>query len=101
MDAVEVTQMSELEIQCVIIATLKELQSGLGTDPSEIALETKPLLDLDFFDSLLGIETTLVLEERLGICCQADTIFKDKATGEALPIAQIASLLSAVSKVAA
>ena len=93
--------MSELEIQGVIIATLKELQAGLGTDPSEISSETKPLLDLDFFDSLLGIETTLVLEERLGISCKTDTIFKDKGTGEPLAIAQIALLLSVVSKVAA
>ena len=93
--------MSELEVQGVIIATLEELQEGLGTDPSEITQGTKPLLDLDFFDSLLGIETTLVLEERLGISCAVDTIFKDKETGEPLAIAQIASLLSAVSKVTA
>ncbi len=51
--------MSELEVQGVIIATLKELQDGLGTSPSEVTQDTKPLLDLDFFDSLLGIETTL------------------------------------------
>jgi hypothetical protein len=50
---------------------------------------------------LLGIETTLVVEERLGIPCKVDTIFKDKATGEALAIAQVAFLLSAASKVAA
>ncbi|WP_446745602.1 phosphopantetheine-binding protein [Silvibacterium acidisoli] len=93
--------MSELEVQGVIIATLEELQEGLGTDSSEITQGTKPLLDLDFFDSLLGIETTLVLEERLGISCAVDTIFKDKETGEPLAIAQIASLLSAVSKVTA
>jgi acyl carrier protein len=93
--------MSELEVQGVIIATLKELQTGLGTATSEITDGTKPLLDLDFFDSLLGIETTLVLEERLGISCNADTIFKDKATGEPLAIAQIAFLLSVVTKVAA
>lgn len=93
--------MSELEVQSVIIATLKELQEGLGTDPSEITQSTKPLLDLDFFDSLLGIETTLVLEERIGVSCAADTIFKDKGTGEPLAIAQIAFLLSVVSKVTA
>ena len=93
--------MSELEIQGVIIVTLEGLQAGMGTEPSEISSETKPLLDLDFFDSLLGIETTLVLQERLGISCKADTIFKDRATGEPLAIAQIAFLLSAVSKVAA
>jgi hypothetical protein len=93
--------MSELEVQGVIIATLKELQAALGTEPSEIAQGTKPLLDLDFFDSLLGIETTLVLEERLGISCEADTIFTDEETGEPLAIAEIALFLSNVSKVAA
>ena len=94
--------MSELEVQSVIITTLKELQEGLGTEPSEITQRsTKPLLDLKFFDSLLGIETTLVLEERLGISCAADTIFKDKGTGEPLAISQIAFLLSVASRVTA
>lgn len=92
--------MSELEVQRIIIATLEDLQKGLGADPSEITQGTKPLVDLDFFDSLLGIETTLVLEERLGVSCAVDTIFKDK-TGEPLAIAQIASLLSVVPKVTA
>jgi acyl carrier protein len=93
--------MSEIEVQGVIIATLKELQDGLGTSTSEVTQDTKPLLDLDFFDSLLGIETTLVLEERLGVSCPVDTIFTDKATGEPLAIAQIAFLLSVGSKVTA
>jgi hypothetical protein len=90
--------MSELEVQGIIISTLQQLQAGLGSGPTEITQAMKPLTDLAFFDSLLGIETTMVLEEKLGCSCDADTIFKDKRTGEPLTIAQIALLLSIISK---
>ena len=90
--------MSELEIQEIIVATLRGLQTGLGNDSTEITLAIKPLSDLKFFDSLLGIETTLILEEKLGLSCDVDTVFKDKNTGAPLAIGEIAFLLSVISK---
>ena len=57
--------MTEPEIERLIIDTLKDLQAGSGDPQCEITPVVVPLSQLGFFDSLLAIETTLVLEERL------------------------------------
>ena len=44
---------------------------------------TSPLAELGFFDSLLAIETTLVLEERLKCKCSEDSVFVEKETAKA------------------
>jgi hypothetical protein len=49
---------------------------------------------MGFFDSLLAIETTLLLEERLGCSCGDDSVFKDADTDAPLSIAQIAARLA-------
>jgi hypothetical protein len=86
--------MTKTEIEQIIIETLRELQSGTGDTESEISTLVVPLKELGFFDSLLAIETTLVLEERLGCCFDDDSIFKDKQTAEPLAISEIAGRLA-------
>ena len=86
--------MTKPEIEKLIIETLKELQAGSGDAECEITAVVVPLSQLGFFDSLLAIETTLVLEERLGCSCGDDSVFKDKETEEPLTVAQIASRLA-------
>jgi hypothetical protein len=44
---------------------------------------------------LLAIETTLVLEERLGGSWDDESVFSDKETAEPLTIAEIAARLAA------
>jgi acyl carrier protein len=82
------------EIEQIIVQTLQELQAGSGDGNCEIIPAVVPLLELGFFDSLLAIETTIVLEERLGCSCGDDSVFKDKGTEQPLTIAQIASRLA-------
>jgi acyl carrier protein len=82
------------EIEKIIIEALHELQAGSGEAACEISREMVPLKDLGFFDSLLAIETTLVLEERLTCSCDQDSIFKDKETSNPLTIAEIAARLA-------
>jgi acyl carrier protein len=93
--------MSDAEIEKIIIEVLKELETGSGETPCEITAATSPLRDLGFFDSLLGIETTLALEERLGCSCEEDSVFIDKESGKPLTIADVAKRLRQLPKRAA
>jgi hypothetical protein len=85
---------NDTEIEKIIIETLQELQAGSGDEAFEISPAMVPLQDLGFFDSLLAIETTLVLEERVICSCGQDSIFRDKETSEPLTIAEIAARLA-------
>jgi hypothetical protein len=91
--------MTKTEIEQIIVDTLRELQVASGDMECEISPVMVPLSALGFFDSLLAIETTLVLEERLGYSCGEDSIFKDKTTSQPLSISDVASRLA--QKVAA
>lgn len=86
--------MNKTEIEEIIIETLRELQAGSGDNETVISPVVVPLSQLGFFDSLLAIETTLVLEERLGVSWGEDSVFKDKQTSEPLTISDIASRLA-------
>jgi acyl carrier protein len=93
--------MTSTEIEKTIIETLLELQAGCGEIGQEITQATAPLADLDFFDSLLAIETTLALEERLKCKCPEDSAFVEKETAKALTIAEIAGRLAQLAGKAA
>jgi hypothetical protein len=82
------------ELETIIIEALQELEAGNGGQGNQMSPATVPLHDLGFFDSLLAIETTLVLEERLGCSCNADSIFKDAETAKPLSISEIATRLA-------
>jgi len=86
--------MTSVEIEMTIIETLRELQAGCGEAEQKITPTTLPLVDLGFFDSLLAIETTLVLEERLKCNCPDDSVFIDKETTTPLTVAQVAARLA-------
>lgn len=63
--------MTQGEIEQSLIAMLKELQAGTGEQAQDLTPATVPLKDLGFFDSLLALETTISLEEQLGISFNA------------------------------
>jgi acyl carrier protein len=93
--------MTGAEIEKIIIETLTGLQAGSGDTPCEINPQTSPLTDLTFFDSLLAIETTLALEERLKCSCGEDSVFVDKTSDKVLTVSEIAERLAQASKTAA
>ena len=90
--------MKAAEIEVLIIEIVKELQVGTGNTAQEITPATTPLSDLEFFDSLLAIETTLVLEERLKCKFAVDSVFPDKETDKALSISEIAACVGLASE---
>ena len=93
--------MTNTQIEKIIIEALLELQAGTGETAQEISSATAPLADLSFFDSLLAIETTLALEEKLGCSCVESSVFKHRETEKPRTIAEIACQLAQISKTVA
>ena len=54
------------KIQAAIVATLKEVQILSGREWKDLSAGSVPINDLDGFDSLLSVEVTLMVEEKLG-----------------------------------
>ena len=86
--------MDKKEIEETLIVLLRELQAIAGDEPTEVTPATTPLEDLPNFDSLLGLEMTVAVEERLGITCEEQTIFKDEETLKALSISEISERIA-------
>jgi len=57
--------MERIEIERRLIETLYEVQELSGCARVEIDLKTCPIDDLDGFDSLRGVETTVLLSMKL------------------------------------
>ncbi len=93
--------MTSAEIEKIVIETLVELQAGCGEPGQEITDATRPLSDLGFFDSLLAIETTLALEQKLKCKCPNDNAFVEKDSAKLLTVAQIAARLAQIQGKAA
>ncbi len=56
----------EKNIQTIIIETLKEVQNICGKEWNDLDSNSVPIRDLDGFDSLLSVEVTVLIEEKLG-----------------------------------
>jgi len=93
--------MTSADIEKIIIETLTALQAGCGEPTQPISSATKPLDELGFFDSLLAIETTLALEQKLKCKCPDDNAFFDKNGEKILTIAEIATGLAKIQGKAA
>jgi len=93
--------MTHAEIEQTLIDLLKELQTITGDATCEVTIATVPISDLGFFDSLLALETTVILEEKLGASWDQDSVFREKDTTKALSVREIAQRLAAISGAAA
>jgi acyl carrier protein len=93
--------MRQDDIEKALIELLKEVQQNTGDIGCEVTPATVPLHDLGFFDSLLALETTVALEEKLHTSWDEDSVFTEKDTTKALSVAEIARRLAAKSGVTA
>ena len=66
--------MTSDEIESISIETLVGLRAGSGGTGAKQRGNNTASPQLEFFDRLLGIETTPSLEERLGWVCEANTV---------------------------
>ncbi|MDO8589244.1 MAG: acyl carrier protein [Armatimonadota bacterium] len=81
--------MQPREIESVIVAVLRDIQTTSGRQWTELNQESRPLGDLDGFDSLSGVEVTVAIEQKLGCKFDTDSIFTSEDGKHALNLKQI------------
>lgn len=67
--------MTSPEVEACLIQILHELQELSGRSTGELTNQTRPIGDLPDFDSLNGVEATVLAEERLGVEIRANNVF--------------------------
>ncbi len=69
---------------------LAEIQSISGRVQEPIREDTRPIGDLDQFDSLNGVEATVELSDRLGVDLGVVNAFVNEDAAKALTVSEIA-----------
>ena len=74
-------------LRCIIQAVI-QTQEASGRSIGEIGPDTRPLKDLQGFDSLSGVEATVLLSEAVG-CELPDSVFAPQAGNRVLSVNEI------------
>ena len=91
--------MSNEEIQIAVIDVLREVQTISGRPWMELQPGDKPIGALEGFDSLSGVEATVMVEQRLGCDgLEIDSMFVSDDGTHALTIVEIANRISTLMK---
>jgi len=69
--------MSMDEIKAIVVLALQEHQELSGRQWKTLADDMKPIGALPGFDSLSGIETTIIIEQKLNHLLDSETLFED------------------------
>jgi len=85
--------MDQGEIVRVITAVLQETQTLSGRVWQSVDLNTRPIGQLEGFDSLCGLEATLMLETRLG-CSFEESLFVAADGKRPLALREIAAVIA-------
>ena len=85
--------MDEKAIESMVVEVLKEVQEISGEDYVGVRPGDKPLGTLDGFDSLKGIEATVMIQEGLGHEIERDSLFVSEDSGRASTLAEICAYL--------
>ena len=87
--------MDEQEIVATVVQTVVQVQEASGRAIDGINLSTRPLRDVEGFDSLSGLEATVLLSESLGVALPDNyNPFISKDGNRALSVSEIADNLS-------
>lgn len=83
--------MTRQQAEAAVINAISEIQEMSGRECPEITGETVPIGDVPGFDSLNGLETTILIDQRLGIETPDDARLFTNDTGQrAIPVSEIA-----------
>lgn len=83
------------EIGHILLSVLEEVQGMSGRPCVGLGLDTKPIGDLDGFDSLSGVETTVMIEQRLGCKLEVESLFVSEDGKQVLSVREIEDRLAA------
>lgn len=85
--------MTREEAAAVLLDVLREAQDLSGHAWTDIGMEAKPIGALEGFDSLNGVEATVMIEQRLGCTLDVESIFVSEDGRKALTVREIAERL--------
>jgi hypothetical protein len=87
--------MSLDEIQSAVLEVLRDVQTISGRSWNGLDLSAQPIGHLDGFDSLSGVEATVMVEEKLGCGdLEVDSVFVSEDGKRALSVKEIAHRIS-------
>ena len=86
--------MSIDEIQHVVIGVLRDVQTLSGRACTKLGPATKPIGDLDGFESLNGVEATVMLESELGHQLGVESVFVTEDGRRAHTVVEVARQIS-------
>ena len=81
------------EVRVKVIGVLQEIQTLSGRGNSPITSQTRPIGDLEGFDSLNGEEATVLLEAELGCELKENVFITENGRRRALTVDEIVSRL--------
>jgi len=77
----------------VVLDVLKEAQDLSGHTWTDIGVDAKPIGALEDFDSLNGVEATVMIEQRLGCTLDVESVFISEDGKKALTVREITERL--------
>ena len=90
--------MDRNDIECQVIQAVTQVQEASGRRVEEIGPNTRPFKDVQDFDSLCGVEATVLLSKALGRNLP-DSVFAPEQGSRVLSITEIADgVLDCMSK---
>ena len=91
--------MYKKEIRAAVIGVVREIQEMSGRELTSVTPETRPVGDLPGFDSLNGIEGTIMLSERLGISIPLDVnVFLNEQGDRVLAVEEICERVVCIAR---
>lgn len=84
------------QIESKVLAVLREVQELSGRAWVDLSPSSQPIGDLDGFDSLIAIEATVLIEERVGCRCDKNSLFVTVDGTRALTVREVADRISAL-----
>jgi acyl carrier protein len=77
------------EVESALVEILRDVQKKSGRECGELNSHSRPLGDLEGFDSLSAVEVTVAVEQKLGCRFKTDSIFTSDDGKRALNLKQI------------
>ena len=88
--------MQAKEIETVIVGVLREVQTTSGRLWSDLNPDSRPLGDLEGFDSLTAVEVTVAVEQKLSCRFEIESIFASDDGKRALSLRQIGERIGSI-----